>query len=410
MQGTNQIQIDIDPADASKGQVIYTMNTNTDISGIFATAYYFRDSETGKQQDSTWTKTDIYKKGIIHYLKATEAPEFAGWKVIVYIDTQSLETPITKNTMVGNYAMHLEEWNIIANHPNIIFGVVQWAEYSVAEGDGRVMDNAMIRAFRMKALTDFPKVPVFVRDADTLFENILKVKTIYEEIVAWESTLKKELEKIYATTPCRIIIASQPNYQRQWHVHPVNGKKTTGCYAAITSTLGGIEEFENGSMWVKSLAYLRSTSKITNPTGKKLTPSNSAAPTYIGKDEQLLSYVFIPTIFDKIYFYYLEYIQVEGTKVVESDITPFAKELLAKGITRYPSPYIMSRGEELQPLEGTIGLKRKDENTVTEYTILNPKSISLALSKETNDLMKMIFQWYLVNRQKGGARTVRLKI
>lgn len=404
MQGINQIQIDIDPADASKGQIIYTMNTNTDISGIFATAYYFRDSETGTQQDSKWTKTDIYKKGIIHYLKATEAPEFAGWKVIVYIDTQTLETPITKNTSVVNYGMHLEEWNIIANHPNIIFGVVQWAEYSVADGDGKVMDNAMIRALRMKALTDFPKVPVFIRDADTLFENILKVKPIYQEIITWESTLKKELEKIYATTPCRIIIASQPNYHRQWHVHPVNGKKTTGCYAAITSTLGGIEEFENGSMWVKCLAYLRSTSKITNPTGKKLTPSNSAAPTYIGKDEQLLSYVFIPTIFDKIYFYYLEYIQVEGTKVVESDITPFAKELLAKGITRYPSPYMVLRGEEQKPLEETIGLKRKDENTVTEYTILDPKSIHLALSKETNDLMKMIFQYYLSNEQKGGRR------
>jgi len=85
------------------------MNTNTDISGIFSTAYYFRDSEEGKQQDTTWTKTDIYKKGIIHYLKATEAPEFAGWKVIVYIDTQSLETPITTNINVSNYAMHLSE-------------------------------------------------------------------------------------------------------------------------------------------------------------------------------------------------------------------------------------------------------------------------------------------------------------
>lgn len=408
MQTTNQIQIDIDPADSSKGQIIYTMNTNTDISGIFSTAYYFRDSEEGKQQDTTWTKTDIYKKGIIHYLKATEAPEFAGWKVIVYIDTQTLETPITTNVNVSNYSMHLSEWNTIAKHPNIIFGVIQWAEYSVGDGDGKVMDNAMIRAFRMKALTDFPKVPVFVRDADTLFENILKIKTIYQEIIDWELAVKKELERIYKTTECRIIIASQPNYQRQWHVHPVTGKKTTGCYAAITSTLGGIPEFEDGSLWKKSLAYLRSTSKITNPTGKKLMSSNSMAPTYIGKDEQLLSYVLIPNIFDKIYFYYLEYIQVEGIKVVQSDITPFADELLAKGITRYPSPYMASRGEELQPLDSTVGVKRKDENTVTEYTILNPKSVPLALSTETNELMKMIFKWYLTNSKTGGGRRIRI--
>ena len=409
MQLSDQIQSNIDPDDPSKGQVIYTMNNNEAPLGIFASAYYYRNDEEGKQQDTRWTKTDIYKKGLIHYLKVTESASFKGWKLLIYIDYQSLTTPITTDKTTVSYKMHFDEWNIIAKHPNVIFGVIQWPEYSVGAGDGMIMDNAMIRAFRLKALTDFPTIPVFVRDADTLFENILKVKTIYDEITAWELTLKDELERIDRETPCQIIIATQPNYHRQWHVHPVTGAKTIGCYAAVTSTLGNIDECIDGSLWRKCLAYLRSTSKMMDIAPNKRTPSNSMAPTYIGKDEQLLSYVFIPTIFDKIYFYYLEYIQVEGTKVLVSELTPFAQRLIDQGITRYPSPYLKSRGEEFEPLELSAGKKRKDENTVTEYTILDPKIIPLSLSDETHKLMQIIFRWYLEHSKKGG-RTINLKV
>ena len=409
MEVSDQIQCNIDPDDPTKGQVIYTMNNNATLKGLFASAYYYRNTDEGKQQDTKWTKTDIYKKGLLHYLKVTESEAFKGWKLLIYIDDQSLRTPITTDKSVVNYTMHLNEWNTIAKHPNVIFGVIQWPEYSVGDGDGKIMDNAMIRAFRLKALTDFPKIPVFVRDADTLYENLLKERTIYDELTAWETTLKSELEKIDKETPCEIIIATQPNYHRQWHVHPVTGAKTIGCYAAVTSTMGNIAECVDGSLWRKCLAYLRSTSKVMNMTANKRKPSNSYAPTYIGKDEQLLSYVFIPNIFDKIYFYYLEYIQVEGTKIILSDLTPFAQTLLDKGLTRYPSPYIASKGEELLPLDESAGTKRKDENTVTENTILDPKIIPLSLSKETHELMQTIFRWYLDNSKKGG-RVLNLRV
>jgi hypothetical protein len=401
-----QIQIDIDPDDPSKGQIIYTMNTSDPPKGIFATAYYYRNTDAGKQQDAQWTKTDIYKRGILQYLKATEAPEFEGWKVIVYIDTLSLEVPITTNQTDPNYNLHVKEWNEVATHPNVIFGVIQWAEYAVEDGL-KIMDNSIIRALRMKAFNDFPTIPVFIRDADTLFENILKEREIVSEIVAWEFKFKTELERLDATTQYQMIIASQPNYHRQWHVHPVSGAKTTGCYAAITSSLGGIEEFKDGRLWRACLAYLRASSKIVK-TGHKRIPSNSKAPTYIGKDEQFLSYVFIPMIFDKIYFYYFEYIQVEGTKVVLGETTPFADELIRHGITRYPSPYITVRGEQFPDLEQSATLKRKDENLVTETTILNPDIIPLSLSRETHHLLQRIFKYYLFTNQKQGGIVIRV--
>lgn len=412
MGDTNQIQININPDDPSKGQIVYTMNTNAAPTGIISTAYYFRSTDEGKQQDSQWTKTDIYKKGILQYLKLTDAPEFTGWKVIIYLDMQTLETPIMKDVTAPNYQIHLEEWNTIAKHPNVIFGVVQWPEFSVGNGDGYIMDNAIIRALRMKALMDFPNIPVFIRDADTLFENILKTREIVEDLVKWEFTLKTQLERIDRDTPCQIIIASQPNYHRQWHVNPITGQKTTGCYAGVTSTLGGIQECIDGTLWRKCLKYLlKPDSQIGKGPNGKRTPLNSNKPTYIGKDEQLLSYVFIPNIFDKVYFYYLEYIQVEGTKVIPSDITPFASELNSMGITRYPSPYIKLLGEEFLPLDESAGKKRKDENTITESTILNPASVPLALSTETHNLMQTIFRWYLKNmKTTTGGRMLSLKI
>jgi hypothetical protein len=127
-------------------------------------------------------------------------------------------------------------------------------------------------------------------------------------------------------------------------------------------------------------------------------------PTYIGKDEQLLSFVLIPAIFDKVYFYYFEYIKIEGGPVKDTPETPFAKMLIAEGITTYPSPYRESRNNNA-PAE------IKEANEITETTILNPESIKYALSSENNALMKKIFQYYLSDTstapQTGGGKVGR---
>lgn len=388
----------IDPDDEGKGSITYTPSPS-DAKGLFISTYYFRDTECAecdafKGQDSPWTKTDIYKTGLLHYLKVTESPQFAGWKLVIYTDAQSLEKPIFKNSAnQARLQKHQAEWKQISEHPNTIFAVVNWPEYAVGNADNnKTIDNAILRALRMKAFHDFPDIPVFVRDADTLFENIIKVRTMYQELVDWEAEFLAQLKRI--PQPYQMIIASQPNYNRQWHIHPETGVSTTGCYAAITSTLGGIDEWKNGSIWRGCLAYLRKFSKVVS-NGRERKPNNIAKPTYIGKDEQLLSYVVLPAIFKKIYFYYFEYIQVEGTKIIKSDITPFADLLIAKGYKRYPSPYIDSLGEQYLDLEESAGTKRKDENVKTESTLLAPKIIGPSLDAKTQDIMQTIFQYYL---------------
>ena len=412
-----QIKKDIDPDDPSKGSIEYRMNSEADPLGLFVTTYYFRDTECAdceayKGQDAPWVKTDVYKVGLLQYIKATDKPDFKGWKVLIYADAKSMETPIFKVDTANptRHLKHVKEWEEIVAHPNVIFAVVSWPEYSVGVGtDDKTVDNAILRALRLKAFYDFSKIPVFLRDADTLFENIVKVREIVDELVIWEHTLKGELERIVASTPYRMIIASQPNYHRQWHVHPETGQTTTGCYAAVTSTLGNIPEWADGSLWRSCLAYMRKYSKVEIVNGERK-PNDINKPTYIGKDEQLLSYVVLPAIFNKIQFYYLEYIRVEGTKIVPSPETPFAQALIDQGFTRYPSPYIESLGEPLPPLEESATANRKDENTVTETTLLNPKIIPLSMTSETQKVMQTVFRQYIQpSTQSGGAKKMRLR-
>ena len=397
--------IPIDPASKDAGSIDYIYNTDTDAKGVFVSTYYFRDDGSFQGQDKKWAKTDIYKSGLLHYLKLTEQAPFQGWKLVLYIDAISWKNPINKtNQGSASYQKHLTEWNAISSHPNLVVAVVNWPEYSVGENDGQTIDNAILRALRIKALADFARIPVFIRDADTLFENLVKVRPIYEELLAWEAKFKETLETITASKGETLIIASQPNYHRQWHVHPTTGQNTPGCYAALTSTLGGLAEWVDprGELWGKCLAYLRTHSQVTKgPKGR--VPSNIGKPTYIGKDEQLLSYVILPAMAEKVFFYYLEYIQVEGTKIVVKPETPFADTLLLAGLDRYPSPYIESLGEALLPLDASANTKRKDANEKTEGTILNPASIPLALTPSLNKLMHTIFAYYSPAAAKQGG-------
>lgn len=393
----------IDPDDATKGTITYKPNSPEPPKGVFATTYYFREPDAGdfKGQDAPWTKTDVYKVGLLQYLGVTERPEFAGWRLVIYTDAHSLEHPTFRSNAVpaDRAAKHATEWKQIAEHPNVVFAVVDWPEYSVGKGGSKTVDNAILRALRLKAFVDFPDIPVFLRDADTLFENIVKVRSIVAELAAWETAILAACRRLFAPpNPYRILIASQPNYHRQWHVHPQTGVNTTGCYAAVTSSLGGIPEWTDGSLWRKCLEYLRTNSRVIAGADGDRKPDNLGKPTYIGKDEQLLSYVVIQEIFEKVYFYYLEYIQVEGNKITDTSGTPFARDLINAGYERYPSPYRVSLGEPMPAAEE----KRKDENQKTEGTILNPAYTPLALAPETHDVLQRIFRYY-----KGAIEAVK---
>jgi hypothetical protein len=220
---------------------------------------------------------------------------------------------------------------------------------------------------------------------------------ITECLAIWEKTFWDEMKKL---PPQTFQVASQPNYRAGWHVNLATGIKTNGCYAALTSTLGGIPQFKDGSLWKKCLEYLRANTKIVNGVANDMNK-----PTYIGKDEQLIIYVIVPALFPTVRFYYLEYAQVEGVAVEVTADTPFAAAL--KDMKQYPSPYKESLGEALTPIPPST-FKRKDDNEKTELTHLNTEMIRKCFSGDLNDLMKTIFKYYYDKisgaRQTGGSR------
>jgi hypothetical protein len=374
-------------------------NLGKDFTGLFVTTYYFRNADC-----NTCIDLPLYQTGIIHYLEVTERPEFKGWKVLIYIDAYSLQNPIFNGNTQNNAlrAKHNSDWKKITEHPNTVFCVVTWPEYALK--DATKIDEAILRAIRMKAFCDFPDTPVFLRDGDTLFPNLMGSKkdatplhNITECLAIWEKTFWDEMKKL---PPQTFQVASQPNYRAGWHVNLATGIKTNGCYAALTSTLGGIPQFKDGSLWKKCLEYLRANTKIVNGVANDMNK-----PTYIGKDEQLIIYVIVPALFPTVRFYYLEYAQVEGVAVEVTADTPFAAAL--KDMKQYPSPYKESLGEALTPIPPST-FKRKDDNEKTELTHLNTEMIRKCFSGDLNDLMKTIFKYYYDKisgaRQTGGSR------
>jgi len=263
---------------------------------------------------------------------------------------------------------------------------VRWPEYTMGAADAveatAQLDNSLLRIFRFRAFQDFPHCPVFVRDADTLFENLLGKDDIAPRLAAWEVTLWREMESRAAATGRRFLVASQPHYSRDWHVHPVSGVQTTGCYAGLTCSLGGLDLWTSAALWRSCLAYVRAQSQRVLADGV-YKPSDEASPRYIGKDEQLLMHVIVPAMLSHslLQFYYLEYIEVEGAEVKDPAIR-------ALGYTHYPSPYLKLQGREGEP-----GLHSfKNDNEVTETVLLTPAIIPLAMEPRCHDLLVHIFK------------------
>lgn len=390
-----EIQYPVDPDAEEVGTIHYRavqLQEGAQPAGLFSMSYYCRPTETQfKAADEVHAKPMVYRNGVLQYLRMTEQPEFRDWKLVLYVDDATLATPLgTEATLGEHLGAQKEVWATIMSHPNLILATVRWPEYTMGAGAPAQLDNSLLRIFRFRAFQDFPHCPVFVRDADTLFENLLGKGDIAPRLAAWESTLWMELEARAAATGRRFLVASQPHYSRDWHVHPVSGVQTTGCYAGLTCSLGGLDLWRSGALWRSCLAYIRAQSHRIMANGV-YKPSDEVSPRYIGKDEQLLMYVIVPAMLSHslLQFYYLEYIEVEGAEVKDPAIR-------ALGYTHYPSPYLKLQGREGEP-----GLHSfKNDNEVTETVLLNPAIIPLAMEPRCHDLLVYIFKG---DMQRAGA-------
>ncbi len=396
---TQSYPIDSDAPD--KGTIEYKMNTPSQPGGVFSLSYYCRPTHVAKNdfkaQDEAFAKPAVYRNGIMQYLLCTQEPEFSDWKVIIYVDEATLAAPLGTEEGMPDLAHQREIWSTILAHPNLVLATVRWPEYTMGDpaAAAKEVDNSLLRIFRYRAFQDFPSVPVFVRDADTLFENLINKVDMVSQISKWEATLLHEMR---AKAPqYQFLVASQPHYNRDWHIHPATKKKATGCYAGLTCSLGGIEEWTSGKLWKDCLTYVRNLSHRVEKNGV-YQPSDHESPLYIGKDEQLLMFVIVPALFDRVYFYYMEYIEVEGKVVKDAAIR-------AMGYERYPSPYLKYQGRE----DDKDAHGFKDANETTEMILISPKMVGLSMEDRCHRLLQHIFRSDIqrvkgTHPMKGGAR------
>lgn len=301
---TREEIIPIDPNGASpseRGQIAYRYNTPTEPTGVFSFAWYYRPKPSAGNRDQTEPtiagKYHTYLLGMSKYYGLTDAAAFAGWKVVIYTDQATLaairQLPETAHAPARTLAADL------LARPNVIVALCEWPEFSQTQTADSI-DGVILRTLRHKALMDFPRIPVFVRDADTYFTDELDRHSFDTRLLVWESTM---LER-HRNSGLPFLVSGTPTYSRVWHKNRLHGTKSEGVLAGLVNRVAEIPEWTDGSLWRESLSFIRGRCHIVADTGAL---SNVREGTYIGKDEQVIIFIWIPTLLDRTFFFYFDF-------------------------------------------------------------------------------------------------------
>ena len=318
---TFSVPVDMRTEDETKGGLItYNYTTPSDPVGLFSLTWYFRHEpiETNRnvKTNTRGDRLQVYLLGLMNYIHCTEQPRFAGWKVVIYTDQHTLDDiQLIEDVYPGHYATA----QALFNHPNLIVAVCSWPEYYTGRkfspnGDAhqsKKIDGIILRMFRNRAFCDFHTLPVFVRDADTVF-SILPSGRVYDrfepqrnivkKVEIWEHALLVNLQN----SGKRFLVASNIQYRQGWHYNKQTQLYTMGFLAGLTTSLGGLPEWDPtnpDNLWIQSIDFVRGRSTvINNPPYRQL--SNLREYTYVGKDEQIISFVWLPAIADRTFFFY----------------------------------------------------------------------------------------------------------
>ena len=302
--------------ESMRGSITYHYNTPSDPTGVFSFSWYYRHEPTDVNRNVKYNNRGdrlmVYLLGLMTYIRLTEQPAFPGWKVVLYTDQNTLDN---LQLIQETKPIHFATTQTILTHPNVIVAVCSWPEYYTGNNSANTgtrskkIDGIILRMFRNRAFCEFHRIPVFVRDADTIFN----VRTIegptfepqvgtLQSIMEWENAVYKNLEK----SGKQFLVASNIQYRKPWHYNNKTKMYTMGFLAGLTTSLGGLPEWDPANpnnLWNQSIDYVRGRSEvINNPPIRQL--SNLEEITYGGKDEQIISFVWLPAIVDRTFFFY----------------------------------------------------------------------------------------------------------
>lgn len=410
------------------GTIEYIWNEPSDPAGVFSFVYYFRKERLEVPLMATDHHYTQYLNGLDIYLQIAKSDAFRGWKVVIYIDQKTLDD--IEGHMPSPAKERIEG---IFLDPSVILAIVRWPRYSplvaqtvaaenAAGGGGGaaggapgvaaaaepteeqlkgMVENAIMRCFRYHAFVYF-RCPVFVRDADTYFRiehlstntgrtNKASMDKIIGEVGLWEHTLLQEHTKYNAIHGKPMLYGTQPDYSKRWHTNARLARSSSpisiGTYAGMINYLGGLDEWdgEKGSLWQESVEYIKSVCSIDPTTGIS---TNRGEYTYIGKDEQIPLFIWLPKLFNKTFFFYFPFIGDIGDIIFyHSSRGPLFKKAYTMLVKNYQHKGINAFTEKRSQINFQPYMDIKDRNFFvapsTKLQDYYEKVILLSYNEET---------------------------
>lgn len=395
------MEVPISSDASTEGFFRYTKGSPADktIQGVFAFTFYDRGGAT-KLYDN------LYLRGMSMYstIIRQENSVFTGWRILVYMDAQTYESLQIAQTSIKN----VEEGFFLVNNPLVDCVIVDWPYYNPYETIPGVVNGDVLRCMRLRAFFDFRHIPVFIRDADTIFtitiyetqERVLRVSPeLIDDIYKWETNYYEGAQK----HPNTWIFGTSLGYKKYWHEN-VLGKQTSplGAFAGLQSTMPTVPCFTETKLWDEAIDYILKRSvrseeiapentkyfqtysangalvwKKLYKNEKVIRFSNEDSRTRVGKDEQILLFVFLPKCLKHCFFF-------------ELDMVGVRKPLLGIREPNYPA-YIFKKGSNtnLQDLFQKGFAKETNENL---------EAIKVMISKREDlaeQLKQKMFKLYL---------------
>lgn len=350
-------------------EFIYTKG-NIPCEGVFAFTFYSRGWLPKEYVNLDSLGRDLYIKGLQMYLDVitTKDSPFSNWKILLYTDEATYNLALSYE-----YPLFLAE--------KIEFVVVKWPYYTKPETPTQVNDD-ILRIMRFRAFFDFSTVPVFVRDADTIFAvneygTLRKSLTAFsDDVLQWETNYLNGAKNY----PNTFIFGTSIGYKSFWHKNARTGAEApVGAFAGLQSTMPIVPCFQDESLWVQSMEYIRAIS-IRKEVNTNVRFSNEDSSIQIGKDEQILLFILRAACHENIFYFDLDI----GFK------RRYTTKMRKYFDVEYPT-ILFKRGSNTT-LEKLFTINSKNTNALKQSALNNEKQLEESTRRKIQEEMKDILE------------------
>jgi hypothetical protein len=273
--------------------------------GFFSFTFYIRDDILGER---TPKGAHLYLKGLNYYRSLLSKAPFNTWKLLIYTDKSTFENLLelqkkdlsTLPQSTRSELSPIKEFSgYLFRDPAVVFAIVTWPKHQKRLYKPSINGSAL-RPMRSRAPFDFPDKFIFIRDADTTFDEELKrlnygglyrtendkynkeahdkVKEEFaEKIYTWEKSFFEILPQIqkYLKKDGLLIIGTgsvspwMSTYKREWHINELEEKDAPfGIFAGYVSVTPGVPVYKTMEAWDEFIEYVnaRSVRKNNTPT------------------------------------------------------------------------------------------------------------------------------------------------